>query len=414
MEMAYLFLLCHLLILICVTSAAEIADDSKSIGIEDDRQLISNNQIQTDNIDDENRIIPRRRNCISLFSGSASDYTPASRLFPSLPLPKPVPSVESRTGDDFGEERENYEDLISQIPDSFIVTESSGTYSKQNYDSTSADSMKKRAILYRLLSIIYIFFDSFDLDGFRDFLRETPAALKHQNLRYNLIENLFHRSAKTENKDTLRILSQFVELLDFSSTIKTVGPSEYESFTNFEMLLTSNEYPSGMISRETILLNEKRRLNPLHDAISAGDYESVKRIIQESNRSIWMTIFDFLLLLECPCCNARFAFLSWALEHGHMNVNEKYSYSKEQEQLLTPLMLAAMHPRWSNDIVKAILEHAPTSISETDSSGNKAVHYAQKNDKLQKQYRKPLIKMLKLKCPTTASLDTILHKYNPR
>ena len=116
---------------------------------------------------------------------------------------------------------------------------------------------------------------------------------------------------------------------------------------------------------------------------------------------------DYLFLLEQECSSRRYNFLVWAIRYGHFNVHEMLG-----DQLMTPLMYAAKTPKVSNDIVKAILVEDPSTVAETDATGNKALHYALNNKYLSKKMRKPLIKMLQLEHPTYESLKHILDKYS--
>ena len=334
---------------------------------------------------------------------TTTDISVAARLFP-FPVEKPFPDesfgFDNSETNENGTEDEVY-DLLNMIPDRFIVNEAGGTYEINEGDVfiTSADVMKKRSALYRLLSEIYGIFDSYDFDGFKRFLAKFKAALEHLDLRYHLIENLVQRSLKTKNIDTLNSLARFIEIIDVSSVCRTVGKEEHETFFNFEKTIKetgkkkqfSDSITSALIN---YFSNEKKRLFPLRDSLLSGDYNTAKGIIESGNHLIFVSFDDFMILLERPCSSARFSFVSWAISKGHFNVNERF-----ENEFLTPLMFVAMCPRWSNDVVKAILWKAPETQSQRDAAGLTALHYAKNNKHLSLVYRKPLIEMLELKNP---------------
>lgn len=345
----------------------------------------------------------------------------ASRMFTQLPpVEKPtgkenVKRIDSCESDS---ECEDVNELIAKIPDTFLVDETSGMYKFNSDDevesdpfATSADLMTQRSLLYRLLAEIYFFFDGMDVDGFRDFLLTSPAALKHQSLKYHMVDNLVTRSLKTENEDTWRVLGKFIDAIDGASVAKSVGKFEKKFFAVLEKKATgvikNRKYPDIISSKlDNFMTNERKRLNPLKEYFDAKDYTAAKAVIESSSSEVFVTIDDFLQLLELECSSERYNFLTWAITFGHFNPHEKLG-----DQLMTPLMLAAKAPKWSNDIVKAILFKAPSLIEVTDAVGRKALYYAMNNGHLPKAQQKPLVKMLELENPTYESLNEVLNKY---
>ena len=345
----------------------------------------------------------------------------------ALRMSTKLPPVEKPTGKEnvkridsceSDSECEDVNELIAKIPGKFLVDGTSGKYKFDSDDevesdpfTTSADLMTQRSLLYRLLAEIYFFFDAMDVDGFRDFLQTSPAALKHQSLKYHMIDNLVARSLKTENEDTWRVLGKFIDAIDGASVARSVGKFEKELFVVVETKATdvkkSRKYPEIITSKlGNFMINERKRLNPLKEYFDAKDYTGAKAIIESSASEVFVTIDDFLQLLELDCSSERYNFLTWAITFGHFNPHEKSG-----NQLMSPLMLAAKAPKWSNDIVKAILFKAPSQIAVTDAVGRKALYYAVNNGHLPKAQQKPLVKMLQLENPTYESLNEVLNKY---
>lgn len=288
------------------------------------------------------------------------------------------------------------DEIFSQIPEVFIVSESSGVY-EFDESTTSTEGMLRRSELYRLLHEIQLFFDAFNLEGFREFLREYPAALNHQSLRYYLVETLSQLITKTSAEESKQLLLRFIGAIDAACLPATVGKGEKDFFTEFKSRVKYNVFTKGFLE------NEKKRINPLEEAISADDYEAAKRIIEGSNRRVWLSISDFLVLLNRPNSDSRYVFMKWAIKNGHFNIYERY-----KKKLWTPLMLMAMHHRCSNDIIKAILEQDPSAVNDTDSRGRNAHYYAASNDLLSKKHRTAMIKILQLNNPTVELIDRIL------
>lgn len=332
-----------------------------------------------------------------------------------FPVEKPmIPSETSFTdlqsfNDDLFEEDSNettVEELIGMIPDNFIVTDTGGIYQIYSDDAfmTSAEIMKKRSALYRLLAEVYLIFDTFDFDGFMEFIMRGKSALKHLSLRYQLVENLVQRSLKTSNEGTFQALARFIEIIDAASIDRTIDKTERENFYDFEKRLMKTK-SSGIIKRTlaNYFTNEKKRINPLRHSLRKGDFSSAKTVIESSEGYVFVSMHDFMTLLGLTCSSARFNFISWAIENGHFDVGMK-------DQSLTPLMLAAKSSSWSNDIVKAILWKAPEAREHVDSSGLTALDHAKANKSLKKSIRKQLIAMLKLREPTYESLNDALNK----
>lgn len=350
---------------------------------------------------------------------TTSDISVAARVFP-LAVEKPLPDDESidysggMNGSDSDEESDEVElsDLINMIPDRFTVTETGGTYEINQDDAfmTSSEAMKRRSALYHLLSEIYQLFDSFDFDGFRDFLREGKLALEHRELRYHVVENLVQRSLKVTNEGTLLSLSRFIEMIDAVSVRRTVGKEERSIFWEFEKRVKDGKKKqlSDVITSALInyFSNEKKRIDPLRETLTAGDYNTAKGILESSNHLVFISFKDFMLLLERPCSSARFQFLTWAITRGYFNPQERF-----ENELFTPLMLAAMCPRWSNDVVKAILWKAPDTQNLVSASDSTALQYAKNNVVLHRSFRRPLIEMLELPNPTYEALDAVLNKH---
>ena len=353
------------------------------------------------------------------------------KLFPRLLVDKPrgftngseAESTKANSGSEHDSQFEYAEELIGKIPERFYVDGTSGTYRFEDNENdeddqvkTSADLMAERSALYRLLSEIYFFFDVMDLEGFGSFLRRYPMALNNQSLKYNLIDNLLARSLKTDNENTCEVLAEFIQLIDVASIAKTVGKEEKCLFKAFEKDIKTRKNSRGKSIQYPVSIyaswayfsaNERKRLNPLRDHFSAADYNSAQDAIQSSNNQIYITMDDYLFLLEQECSSRRYNFLVWAIRYGHFNVHEMLG-----DQLMTPLMYAAKTPKVSNDVVKAILAEDPSTVAEIDATGNKALHYALNNKYLSKKLRKPLIKMLQLEHPTNESLNHILDKYS--
>lgn len=350
-------------------------------------------------------------------STEASEIPAASRPLPFMPVDKPIAPTYS--GADLSEEEESdaeevgIEDLLRMIPDRFSVTETSGTYGINEDDAfvTSAEVMKKRSALYRLLSEVYMSFDTFDFDGFMQFLRKAKCAMRHLDLRYHLIENLVKRSAKTSNEGTLDLLSRLIQMIDSASVKWTAGKEELDNLRYFEKriedLKKKNQLSAIINSVMTeFFMNEKKRLDPLQESLLSGDYNTAKGIIESSNNSVFVSANDFIRMLDLPCSSARFYFVSWAIENGHFNAHERFD-----SDLMTPLMLAAQCPRWSNDIVKAILLKAPDTQNLKSSEDLNALNYAKNNKSLEKVFRLSLIEMLELENPSEKALDHVLNKY---
>ena len=256
-----------------------------------------------------------------------------------------------------------------------------------------------------------------DVDGFRSFLQRSPAALKNQSLKYHLIDNLLTRSLKVKIAETWKVLAQFIDLIDVSSVAKSVGNYERIVFLKFDEDVKNRKDSKGnrvqfphilVTSVINFIRNESKRLNPLKEYINTSDFNGAMAVIESSNHEINVTFKDFLYLLDQKCSSGRYHFLIWAITFGHFNAHEKYG-----NQLLTPLMFAAKAPKWSNDIVKALLVKAPATTAETDATGRKALHYAMNNNLLPERLRRPLVKMLELESPTYPVLNEILNKYAP-
>lgn len=350
-------------------------------------------------------------------STAISEISAASRLFPFMPVDKPIAPTYARA--DSSEEEESdaeevgLEDLLSMIPDRFTVSETSGAYEIYEGDvfMTSADVMKKRSALYRLLSEVYMSFDTFDFDGFMQFLRKGKCAMRHLDLRYHLVENLVQRSVKTSNEGTLEYLARLIQMIDSASVRRTTGKEELDNLGNFEKSIEKlkKEHQLSAIVNSVMtefFANEKKRLDPLQESLSSGDYNTAKGIIESSNNSVFISANDFIRILELPCSSERFYFISWAIENGHFNANERFD-----NDLMTPLMLAAQCPRWSNDIVKAILLKAPDTQNLKSSEELTGLNYAKKNKSLEKVFRLSLIEMLELENPSEEALDQVLNKY---
>lgn len=352
-----------------------------------------------------------------------------SRIYAPFPAVKPIPPFGSDGNDEhqatylegsvdssrhLEDDSIDATDLMSLIPTKFEVTEDSGNY--QFYEEktflTSSEIMKKRYALYLLLSEVYTLFDFFAFSGFSEFLGNTPAVKTHQDFRYHLIENLAQRSLKTTNIETCESLGRFITMIDDNSAAKTVGKSQHDTFEEFEKRLKGLEKKSNQFSEQIneviscYLANEKKRLKPLDESIKSGDYDVAIQIIEQSRKNIYVSFADFLLILDQPCSSVRYLFLSWAIGNGHFDAHERFG-----EQTLTPLMIAAKCPRWSNDVIKAILWKAPSTVSEVDSKGSTALSFANSNQEIHKKYRKPMIEMLSLVAPTNDSLNEIVLEY---
>lgn len=342
-------------------------------------------------------------------------------LVPFLPVDKPIPSNlradSSENEEDYNAESVdvNVKDFLSMIPYRFTVTETSGIYDifEDEAFMTSADVMMKRSVLYRLLSEVYTFFDTFDFDGFLHFLSNYKSVVfQHFDLRYHLIENLVKRSLKTKNEGTLECLVRLIQMIDSASDVRTAGKEKIDNLKKFKRRIDELTIKNNQVSAQIKLVltdyftNEKRRLDPLQEPLSSGDYDTVKAILESSQYSIFLSASDFDRILELPCSSARFHFISWAILRRHFNPYERFD-----NQLTTPLMAAAMCSRWSNDIVKAILLKAPETQNLKNSHELTALDLAKRNKDLKKVFREPLIEMLELENLGKEALNDVLNKY---
>ena len=272
--------------------------------------------------------------------------------------------------------------IIEMIPENFLVLAKCGSYpsSSSDINLSSSDLMKKRSALYYLLSILYLHFDTFNTDDFELFFKSFPKALKNQDLRYHLVENLMLRSTRTSNQGTIKFLAQFVNIIDNISTARTAGKFEKENFNEFLQRIDIDLRKMQRKIRKAIekfLSNEFKRLSPLDEVLRNSDYEAAKSILESSSNSIFITLDEFEIILELPCSSSRYNFISWAIEFGYFNANERFG-----KYMITPLMMAAMNSKWSNDIVKAILFKSPESNLIQDLNGLLALDYAKHNSSL--------------------------------
>lgn len=413
-----------------------VADEETNNSVSTDLQILDENDSRalgdsnSDNTLPSSRIKPftsakktrnsrnsRKMDSPTESSSVATDLSTAAGIL-LLPVDKPIPilthddSSESEEESD-GDGKDGKDDLLNMIPNRFTVTETSGTYEIYEDEAfvPSADSMKKRSVLYRLLSEVYTSFDMFDFDRFMQFIRNGKLFLQHRDFRYHLVENLVQRSIKTTNEGTCQCLARLIEMIDSASVKRTVGNEEIDIFIDFEKrmfeLRRKNRFSAPIASiLNDYFSNEKKRLDPLQESLSTGDYESTKELIQSSDHLIFISSRDFNRILELPCSSARFHFISWSISNGHYNALERVD-----NELVTPLMLAAMCPRWSNDLVKAILWKAPDSRNLKNSANLTALDCAKKNKSLPYVYRKPLIEMLELMVPSFEALNEVLNKY---
>ena len=256
--------------------------------------------------------------------------------------------------------------LVGQLPENFIVNETSGSYPFNREDLLFMTP--RRSILYRLLSKIYVNFDMFDFDGFRDFLRTTRSVMKHQNLRYHMIENLIGRARKCENLGTLEGLAQFIGIIDGSTDRITTGTLEKRYFDDFKKrngLTVLNKIVGMRVG--IYVYNEERRLDPLREPFESQDYKKAKSMIEWSDGKIHLSKTDFELLLEQPSSSARYMFITWAVKSGHLNVQECFN-----EECMTPLMIAAI-PNWSDKIVRALTASAPQMTRQVETEEHETV-----------------------------------------
>lgn len=350
----------------------------------------------------------------------------AARFFAPFPAAKPVPPT-AGTDQDFAFEEPNSEinddqpvdeldanDLMSMIPKTFVITENSGKYHVYTDDPflTSSEVMKKRSALYQLIAEVYLLFDTFDFDGFREFLTSTSDFKNHQDFRYHLIENLVQRFLRTDNSSTCDSLTRFIMMIDEVSVAKTVGKAQVDSFEAFKLRLRGLESVNKTFSEpikqviSEYSANERKRLNPLTDLIKSNNYDGIKSMISQSRMEIYVSAKDFLQILDQPCSSARYIFMCWAIRSGNFNAHERTT-----DLQVTPLMIAAMYPRKSTDVIKAILLKAPSTITEVNLNGFGALKYAKTNRKLPKKYRSPTIAMLSLTDVANDSLNEAIRKY---
>lgn len=330
----------------------------------------------------------------------------ASSVDVSLPVDKPIPSSESFKPTELSIHSLKSIHAISSIPEYFVINDRVSSFSSFLIDgsastSTSSEVMTQRAELYLLLSEIYKYFDSFDLAGFNAFLIDNPDITDHQCLRYHLVENILERATASSNSDSLDLMGKFIGIIDQNSQAVTAGATELSIFEEFKgrFNVKSLHLCIGVPFSE-YLKRESRRLRAIESAFKSQDYCLARQMIEASNSKLYVSMSDFIVLLNCGISESRYEFFSWALSVGVFNVHERVGLHQ-----LTPLMLAAMKSKCSTDIVRVIISHFPDTINDVDVSGKSALDHAFGNKSLGKNHRHKLIKILQLEDAVLTSLD---------